>query len=174
MSVPSPYSPIKMATLNYGGGSGVLGTDIGDESINPFLETSVPIGQSLKSQAIFGGGGLSNSGSSSRVKEGSSRPGSRAGSRPGSRAGSRPGSRAGSRPGSPTKRSKSAHGPKNTVNLFGMETKLDIVDISEWPLNKKEKTSTADASGGTDGKTRKRAKSQSGAVSVCISDLTRY
>lgn len=166
----SNYSPIKMATLNFGGGGGAGSNDIGDVSINPFLETSVPIGQSLKSQAIFGGNGLSSSGHG----HGTSRPGSRTGSRPTSRTGSRPGSRAGSRPGSPSKRSKSAHGPKNTVNLYGMETKLDIIDISEWPLNKKEKeknstNATEDTTTGiTDGRVRKRSKSQTGAVSVWI------
>jgi hypothetical protein len=55
-----------------------------------------------------------------------------------------------------------------------METKLDIIDISEWPLNKKEKTSGAtsgDASIGPDGKPRKRSKSQSGAVSAYVLDF---
>ena len=123
--------------------SGTLGSKDADTSINPFLETSVPVGQSLKTTAIFG--------TSSRAP----------GSRPGSRAGSRPGSRAGSRPGSPNKRSKSASGTKNTVNLYGMETKLDVIDISEWPSNKKEKESSS-----KDPTPRKRSKSQTGAVSV--------
>jgi hypothetical protein len=123
-----------------------------DISVNPFLETSIPLGQSLKNTAIFGGGG----GSASRTQ--SSRPNSR----PGSRNGSRPNSRAGSRSGSPNKRSKSAHGPKNTVNLYGMETKLDIIEISAWPLNKKDekKDSSNEAT------PRRRTKSQSNAVSI--------
>ncbi|KAG8851734.1 ubiquitin-protein transferase activating protein, partial [Serendipita sp. 411] len=119
-----------------------------DKSINPFLETSVPLGQSLKTTAIFGTGGST-----------SKTPGSRPNSRPGSRAGSRPGSRAGSRSTTPNKRSKSAHGARNTVNLYGMETKLDIIDISEWSSNnaqKKEKETTS-----KEPTPRKRSKSQS-------------
>lgn len=120
-----------------------------DVSINPFLETSVPLGQSLKAAAIFG------------TTNGIPRA---PGSRPRSRSGSRPGSRSGSRPNSPHKRSKSAQGPRNTVNLYGMETKLDIIEISEWPLNAK-KDKDASSNNPTP---RKRAKSQSGGVSACV------
>ncbi|KAG8819461.1 ubiquitin-protein transferase activating protein, partial [Serendipita sp. 399] len=120
-----------------------------DVSINPFLETSVPIGQSLKTTAIFGSGGANARAS-----------GSKPSSRPGSRAGSRPSSRAGSRPTTPNKRSKSAHSARNTVSLYGMETKLDIIDISEWSMNNTQQKKEKDAVS-KEPTPRKRSKSQS-------------
>jgi len=136
-------SPIKRATQ--------IGGDI---SLNPFLEHQVPIGQSLRNNALFGGGG-----------GGKSRPSSR----PGSRAGSRPGSR----PGSPTKqqrsRSASRGRTKNVVVICGMEQRLDIVRM-DYPgkvLSHSQKSAEEPAPK-PNGKKPRRTKSWSGLVR-CVS-----
>ena len=135
-----------------------------DVSINPFLEHQVPIGQSLRNNALFGGGG-----------SGKSRPSSR----PGSRAGSRPGSRS----GSPTKRSRSASRgrTKNVVTICGVEQRLDIVkmDYPAEALSNSQKSANsvevAAACKARNGKQPKRTKSCSSLVrfpyfptSLCI------
>jgi hypothetical protein len=123
-----------------------------DVSINPFLEHQVPIGQSLRDNALFRGG------------SGKSRPSSR----PGSRAGSRPGSR----PGSPTKRSRSASRSrtKNVVTICGVEQRLDIVQL-DYPakaLSNSQKSAEAAAEAAApkapNGKRPKRTKSCSSLV----------
>lgn len=133
-----------------------------DVSINPFLEHQVPIGQSLRTNALFGGGGGGGSGKKSR-------PSSR------SRAGSRPGSR----PGSPTKqqrsRSASRSRTKNVVTICGVEQRLDIVQL-DYPVKAKalsnsqksqksaEEAAAAAATKAPNGKKPKRTKSSSSLV----------
>ncbi|CCA70183.1 related to cell cycle protein p55cdc [Serendipita indica DSM 11827] len=114
-----------------------------DESINPFLETSVPLGQPLK---MFSSSGRSakTGGSSTSAGVTSGGVGGTASSRPASRTGSRPSSRTGSRPGSPNKRSKSAHGPKNTVNLVAIEQK-DAASKEPTPTPRKRSKSQTNA-----------------------------
>src|SRR5258706_2117699 len=127
-----------------------------DVSINPFLEHQVPIGQSLRNNALFSGGG-----------SGKSRPSSR----PGSRAGSRPGSR----PGSPTKRSRSASRSrtKNVVTICGVEQRLDIVQM-DYPakaLSNSQKSAEEAAPKAPNGKRPKRTKSCSSLVRFPISPV---
>ena len=130
-----------------------------DVSINPFLEHQVPIGQSLRNNALFGGGG-----------SGKSRPSSR----PGSRAGSRPGSR----PGSPTKRSRSASRSrtKNVVTICGVEQRLDIVQM-DYPAKalsnsqKSAKSVEEAAPKAPNGRKPKRTKSCSSLVRLPLSPL---
>lgn len=115
-----------------------------DASINPFLEHQVPIGQSLRNNALFGGGG-----------SGKSRPSSR------------PGSRAGSRPGSPTKRSRSASRgrTKNVVTICGFEQRLDIVQL-DYPIKAlaNSQKSAEEPAPKPNGKKPKRTKSCSSLV----------
>lgn len=119
-----------------------------DVSINPFLEHQVPIGQSLRKNALFGGGG-------GRKSRPPSRPGSRAGSRPGSR------------PGSPTKRSRSASRSrtKNVVTICGVEQRLDIVQL-DYPIRalSNSQKSAEEPAPKPNGKKPKRAKSCSSLV----------